>query len=90
MQEWTYLDNVHTTETISYMIVEKGLNYLGDGSWVEAGVTNAGAKFSAVKYSKTFPGSPVVMTQITSQKNMNNRYVTRVKSTSKNGFQVVL
>jgi hypothetical protein len=62
MQEWTYLDNVHTTETISFMVVERGLNYLKDGSWVEAGRTKAGAKLAAVKFSKTFPGTPVVIT----------------------------
>jgi hypothetical protein len=62
MQEWTYLDNVHTTETISYMVVERGLNYLNDGSWIEAGVTKVGAKLNAVAYSKPFPGSPVVIT----------------------------
>jgi hypothetical protein len=39
MQEWTYLDNVHTVETISYMVVEEGMNFLKDGSWIEAGTT---------------------------------------------------
>jgi hypothetical protein len=61
MQEWTYLDNVHITETVSYMVVEKGLHYLRDGSWIEAGVAKTGAKFTNVKFSKSFPGSPVVI-----------------------------
>jgi len=90
MQEWTYLDNVHTRETISYMVVERGLNYLNDGSWIEAGVTKAGAKKINVKYSKEFPVSPVVISQITTQTRAANRYVTRVTATSKKGFQVFL
>jgi hypothetical protein len=90
MQEWTYLDNVHTTETVSYMVVEKGLHYLKDGSWIEAGVTKTGAKATDVKFSKAFPGSPVVIPQITTQTNPKNRYVSRVYKATKTGFKVFL
>jgi hypothetical protein len=90
MQEWTYLDNVHTVETISYMVVEEGMNFLKDGSWIEAGTTQAGAKATAVKYSKSFPGTPVVISSITTQTRDKNRYVPRVTKTSNTGFQVFL
>jgi hypothetical protein len=39
MQEWSYLDGPHTTETISYMIVEEGQHTLYDGTLIEAGKT---------------------------------------------------
>jgi len=91
MQEWTYLDNVHTTETISYMVVERGLNYLKDGSWIEAGVVTTDiTKNTNVKYSKSFPGTPVVMTQITSQARANSRYVTRIPVSNEKGFSLFL
>jgi hypothetical protein len=32
-----YLDIKHTTETLSYMVVERGIHELSDGTWVEAG-----------------------------------------------------
>jgi hypothetical protein len=65
MQEWTYFDNVHMKESFSYMIVEAGLHQLKDGSWIEAGVTKTGPKFTNVKFSKALPGTPVVIPQIT-------------------------
>jgi len=27
-------------ENVSYMVVERGLNYLSDGTWIEAGTMN--------------------------------------------------
>jgi hypothetical protein len=32
----------HASEAVSYMVVEKGLSYLYEGSWVEAGVLEGG------------------------------------------------
>lgn len=37
IQEWLVHDVWHMQEAISYMVVEKGLNYLYDGTWIEAG-----------------------------------------------------
>jgi len=46
-----YLDIVHTTETVSYMVVERGIHELSDGTWVEAGhKKNIGKKWKTIKF----------------------------------------
>jgi hypothetical protein len=45
IQEWSYLDNKHVKETVSFMVVESGAHQLPDGSWVVAGKTNANEKW---------------------------------------------
>jgi len=40
LQEWSYLDGPHTTETISWMVVEAGHYTFPDGSSYDAGITD--------------------------------------------------
>ncbi len=48
MQEWLVHDVPHTNEEVSYMVVEKGLNYLYDGTWIEAGTLEGSGQWAAV------------------------------------------
>lgn len=65
MQEWEYLDIVHTTETVSYMVVERGIHELSDGTWIEAGhAQKIKKRWTRVKFEHKFTETPVVLTQI--------------------------
>jgi serralysin len=58
-----YLDIVHTTETVSYMVIERGIHELSDGTWVEAGhAKNIGKKWKRIKFTHKFDSKPVVLT----------------------------
>lgn len=67
IQEWDYLDFWHTTEKISYMVVEEGTHELSDGTWIEAGKTFGGKKWQGVEFAAPFEKAPIVISQITTQ-----------------------
>jgi serralysin len=56
------LDIWHTTETVSYMIVERGSHYLTDGTWIEAGSVPVDASWRKVHLEHKFASKPVVLT----------------------------
>jgi hypothetical protein len=43
------------------MVVEKGLNYLYDGTWIEAGTLEGSGQWQSVEYSSEFPARPIVV-----------------------------
>jgi len=43
------------------MIVEEGTHELSDGTWVEAGITNGGKKWSNVEFNAPFEKAPIVL-----------------------------
>ena len=60
MEEWLANDGPHTTETLSYMIVERGSYQLADGTWIEAGSIDGTKDFQEVKFESEFDATPVV------------------------------
>ncbi len=50
MQEWSYLDQSHTTETVSYLVVEAGAHELPGGTWIEAGKSYSTSQFKKVAF----------------------------------------
>ncbi|GAU08921.1 fibronectin type III domain-containing protein [Desulfoplanes formicivorans] len=88
VQEWDYLDGTHTTETIGYIVAEKGTHVLADGTMISAGstqvrVTNA---FVPVTFDKALTTAPVVLTCITST-NDNAAVITRMQNITATGFE---
>ena len=90
-------DGSHTTETVSYLVIEAGQWRLADGTLVEAGnlkvpeqVGRAVANtWKSVALQSAFTEAPVVLTQVAS--NSNPAWIkTRQNSTTASGFQVAL
>jgi hypothetical protein len=86
MQEWSYLDQAHTTETVSYMVAEEGSWKLPDGTWFEAGKAAGTSKWKTVKFVHKFTKTPVVFTQITTQQKARP-YTTRQNYISNRKFR---
>ncbi|MGB5831679.1 MAG: hypothetical protein WBG92_06765 [Thiohalocapsa sp.] len=91
LQEWGYLDDDHGTETVSYMVVERGRHRLPNGSWIVADhidtdVTNG---FVPLTHALPFSTVPVVLTSVTSYSD-SNAVTTRVRKVDQYGFQVGL
>ncbi len=87
LQEWDYLDGKHTTETVSYLVMEQGNYNLHDGTLIEAVNLDADAakNFQSVGFRKGFNTTPVVMTSITSF-NDPDALTVRMKEISIDGF----
>ncbi len=73
IQEWEYLDGIHATETVSYLVMEQGNYTLEDGTKIEAAniETSAAAGFQQVFFREEFNVAPIVITTIASFKDSN-------------------
>ncbi|MGH8550789.1 MAG: PKD domain-containing protein [Methylococcales bacterium] len=91
IQEWDYLDDKHTVETLNYLIMERGHHTLGDGTQVEAGsvVTDriGPQSFESVIFAETFNVNPVVLTTLNTM-NEGDAVTTRVRNIQIDGFQL--
>jgi PKD repeat protein len=88
-QEWTYLDNIHPYEAVSYVVMERGRHQLPDGAWVVAGrlQTSATNKFVSQKFVTPFLKVPVMFAAITSV-NETDTVAVRLRYITTTGFQV--
>ncbi len=89
VQEWDYLDDIHSMETVGYIVMERGTHTLADGTMVEAGQfeTDMTSSFGDVAFSRTFQVAPVVITAVSSY-NEADAVTTRVQNVSTNGFEL--
>jgi hypothetical protein len=89
LDEWDYLDQAHTTETVSYLVVEVGTHQLPDGTPVQAGVATSVTDSWQTVTLTGFGSAPVVLSQVGSVNDAAS-VVTRHKTPSRTSFQVRL
>jgi len=91
IQEWDYLDDVHTTETVGYLVVERGIHPLPDGGWIEADAVEIsghdGSLFTA--FSAPFTEVPVVFSAVATA-NDPSAVTTRMRAIDSYGFEIAL
>lgn len=65
IQEWDYLDGIHSFENVSYLVVEQGVTELADGTLIHAGKSTVNHRFSDVSFysSNPFTSTPIVFSQ---------------------------
>ncbi|MCD4804979.1 MAG: fibronectin type III domain-containing protein [Desulfobacterales bacterium] len=87
VQEWDYLNGTHTTENVSYIVMERGSYILEDGTKVEAGRfnTDATGSFEWVDFSQTFNQVPVVTSTVSSF-NEEDAVCSRLRNIDTTGF----
>ena len=87
IQEWDYLDGTHTSETVGYLVMERGCFTLADGTRLEAGQfeTNKTGSFGQVSFNQTFQKAPVVITSISSF-NESDAVAARLRNINTQGF----
>ncbi|WP_435334577.1 S8 family serine peptidase [Haloarchaeobius sp. TZWWS8] len=87
LEEWNYLDGGHVAETVSYLVLERGVHTLADGRVVEAGTTLTDENADFVSFSAPFDETPVVLSQVQTYDGPD-AVVTRVKGITTGGFTV--
>lgn len=88
IDEWDYLDGGHTTETISYLVVEAGSHSLPDGTRLVAGhIDGTDDDWKSVNFSPDFSSRPVVLTQCASA-NGSAAVTVRLRNVTKSAFEV--
>jgi hypothetical protein len=88
LQEWDYLDETHSLENVSYLVMERGSYALADGTRVDAGDFNTDKvdNFRSVSFNQSFQKVPVVMSSITSF-NGTQAITGRLREITTNGFE---
>ena len=89
IEEWRYLDDYHTTESVSYLVVEEGDHDLQDGIRMVAGRTDADHTWKTVEFTPGFAEEPVVLSQCMTR-NGPDPVVTRQRNVASGGFDVQL
>ncbi|PSP80861.1 hypothetical protein BRC81_01640 [Halobacteriales archaeon QS_1_68_20] len=89
LEEWNYLNGKHTTETIHYLVVEKGVHTLADGTTIEAGSTQVDEDFNSASFSAPFSSAPVVLAQ-PQTKNGGDEVVSRQRNVTASGLELQL
>jgi hypothetical protein len=87
LEEWGYDDGPHTTETVSYTVMEAGQHTLPDGTTVGAGTVPTDEGFASVGFTQSFATAPVVLSQAQTR-NGPQAIVTRQQGISSGGFDV--
>lgn len=86
LQEWDYQDGTHEAETVNYLVIEKGVYTLDDGSKLEAGTFTGRNTFAQVDLQQTYAVAPVILTQVAST-NKAEAVTGRVRNTNGNSFE---
>jgi len=88
IDEWTYQDGAHGSETVPYLVVEAGQHTLDDGSDLAAGVVSGSTSFTRVTFDEAFDGTPVVLAQVVAGNGA--AVTTRLDNVLSTGFDVRL
>ena len=91
IQEWLYLDQSHTVENVSYMVVEAGEYIMPDGTIWQAGTYSLDdtLKWKRVTFPESFPDKPLVF-QTGQTFNEGDTVAIRMKDVTPEGFTVAL
>ena len=87
LEEWSYLDGVHSHETISSLVMETGAYTTTDGTRIGVGNASTNHVFTRVNFVQTFTEVPVVFSQAQSRNGVNP-IVVRQRKISNTGFDV--
>jgi hypothetical protein len=91
IQEWDYLDGQHAKETVHYLVLERGVHTLKDGTRLEADrfETDKADKFESVSFIQSFQKVPVVISSIASL-NESDAVRGRTRNITTDNFEYLL
>ncbi|MGK7883297.1 MAG: S8 family serine peptidase, partial [Crocosphaera sp.] len=93
LQESDTLDGIHTKESSGFLVFEKGIWELSDGTIIEVGTVTTDATtisgWESITFTNNFDNAPIVLTQV--QTNNDETFVqTRQNNITENGFELAL
>ena len=89
VEEWDYLNGIHPTETIAYLVMESGIHAFPNRSSIEAGSVSIDHQWSSVAFAGGFDSRPVVLSSSLTYKG-DHAIVTRHRNVSDTGFDIRL
>ncbi len=90
IQEWSYLDDRHADELLSWMVMNAGTVQSADGRWLEAGhISSTRRAFRWYQFSAPFAEPPVVLSAVTSNRD-ETPVISRLRSVTATAMQIGL
>lgn len=89
LQEWNYQDGSHIQETLSYMVMEKGVVTLSNGAKIEAGYFTGSNRFKTITLQQFYKIAPIILTQVTTETDPD-AVTGRLWNITQGSFQYVL
>lgn len=91
LKEWDYLDGIHSPEKIGYLVMERGIYVLEDGTLIEAESFDSDSTESFIKkkFVQPFNLTPVVISTITTDNELDT-VTGRVKKITNEQFKFKL
>lgn len=87
-QKWSYQTEIHSTENISYVVMESGIHRLADGTTIIARNTDGiTPSFQEIPFALPFEETPVVVAQAVTT-NGGAPIVTRLAAIDSEGFEI--
>ena len=89
VQEWDYQNDDHGSESVSYLVMERGTFTLDDGTRLEAGsfnTDNATKEFDTFSFNQDFQVVPVIMASVATV-HENDAVIGRINNVSQDSFQ---
>ncbi|MEM1444953.1 MAG: Ig-like domain-containing protein [Planctomycetota bacterium] len=87
IDEWDYLDGIHGSETVHYVVVESGRHELDTGTTIVAGRAASDGSVTSVTYAGGALTDPTVFAQVTTG-NLARALTTRLEVSGSAGFDV--
>lgn len=90
VEEWDYLDALHASETLSFIVMEKGVYTLENGTKIEAGsFASNSTRFRQYSTQETFGRTPVIFTQVMTE-NESDAVTVRLRNIGNESFEYKL
>ena len=89
LQEWDYLDDSHTEETFSYIVMEKGVYTIPSGVKIEAGSFTGSTRFQKTSLQQSYDSTPVILTQVVTE-NEADAVTGRIQKSGLSSFEYKL
>lgn len=90
IDEWDYLDGTHGTETISYMVMERGVHNIDGEIWEADSILEVDCYWKRIDFkSSDFDEPPIVFTQVVTN-GEPSAVVTRLRNVTTDGFLIRL
>jgi hypothetical protein len=91
IEEWDYLNEIHTIENVGYLVIEGGIHNLDNGETIEAGYfyTSQTGAFARRNFAAQFETTPVVISSVVTE-NGGDTITTRQKGITRTGFDYKL
>lgn len=88
-REWNYLDKIHATESIAYLMVEEGVHQLSDGTVIQAGrfSISGTVKWNTILFADGFENVPRVFVSLQSANGADTATL-RIRNVTMDSFDV--